>query len=267
MTNLNIGYSGGSGGFLLLHLLLLSEKYHVSFANNKTFDQAFSQQWTIDALHKWKHTETWPDNPLTFDSTSLLNKIYFFCNPIDITDLTQYPGKTLVIYTDYHSQLLLAYYKKARWYYDTTSSSDFNVPIDLKLSELLSEILSLKWQQFYDDVKDSSWPKCDNFQEICNLPLHIQQELSTDPHFFEAQKLPTINYKTQDVHESIAPILQSADYTIKLQDLLNSNGSILTETLGMPPINSKQQAFLEKWKQLHPPELLSKIGINLYGTT
>jgi hypothetical protein len=54
MNNLSIGYSGGSGGFLLLHLLLLSDQYHVEFKDNKLFAEAFAQQWKIIDPNQWK---------------------------------------------------------------------------------------------------------------------------------------------------------------------------------------------------------------------
>lgn len=263
MTDLNIVYSGGSGGFLLLHLLLLSEKYHVCFDKNKTFNQAFDQQWKINGLHNWKRNETWPDNKKTFESISSLCKIYFVCNPINIENLNHYPGKTLVIYTDYYSQLLLAYYKKANWYCNTVSISDSTVPIDLKLTELLSDYLLTTWNRYYHDVKEESWPDCNSFNNIQNLPLYIQDELFANEYTFISQRLPLANYKDHDVDKAIMPILNLADYTIRLQDLVNSNGSILTEILSTPAMNSKQLTFLQTWKQLHPPELLSKIGIDL----
>jgi hypothetical protein len=32
------------------------------------------------------------------------------------------------------------------------------------------------FKQFYNDIKDSSWPDCDSIHEFCNLPKKIQQE-------------------------------------------------------------------------------------------
>jgi hypothetical protein len=33
------------------------------------------------------------------------------------------------------------------------------------------------WKNFYDSVKDPSWPSCVNESEFANLPDSIQQEL------------------------------------------------------------------------------------------
>jgi hypothetical protein len=99
---------------------------------------------------------------------------------------------------------------------------------------------------------------------IRKAEIFIWDEAPTaNKYTFESQRLPVANYKAYEVNELVAPVLNLADYTIRLQDLINSNGSILTEILSTPAMNSKQLTFLQTWKQLHPPELLSKIGINL----
>lgn len=33
------------------------------------------------------------------------------------------------------------------------------------------------WQEFYKQIRDSSWPECESEQEFNNLPKHIQQEI------------------------------------------------------------------------------------------
>ena len=57
------------------------------------------------------------------------------------------------------------------------------------------------------------------------------------------------------------PFLNSADIVVKLQDVVNSNGKILEELLEIPTMNSKQHELIERWKKLHPQELLEQIGI------
>lgn len=32
------------------------------------------------------------------------------------------------------------------------------------------------WEEFYNEIRDPSWPKCDNESDFLTLPLHIQQE-------------------------------------------------------------------------------------------
>jgi hypothetical protein len=256
--NLSIGYSGGSGGFLLLHLLLLSDQYHVEFQQNKSFAEAFEQQWKITKPTEWKLSETWPDNSQTYASQTALHKIYFYCNPYDQPGWAQYPGSTVILYTDYHSQTLLAHYKRAHWYYKRTRPS-----VDMKF--LTYRELLKNWRNHYNQIKDPSWPKCVSMRDIDNLPEHIQKEVLANPYtcnFLNYQyHTPVEKYHDQMVFDKIVPLLKSADYAIRLQDLVNSNGAILAERLKISHLNDKQLHFLQQWKKMHPPDLLDKIGI------
>jgi len=258
MTDLNLGYSGGSGGFLLLHLLMLSGQYHVELQQNKTFAEAFEQQWKITNPDHWKESETWPDNAQTHISQTQLNKIYFFCNPYEKLDWGRYPGSTLILYTDYYSQTALAHYKKANWYYKTKLGQD------LKFSAY--KLLLKKWQHHYQNIKDSSWPECRSFRNIKQLPESIQKEILENPHTAEYLNYqyisPVEEYQGHWVFNSIIPMLTTADFVVRLQDLVNSNGSILVDLLNIPPMTPLQLKFLKTWKQLHSLELLSSIGIH-----
>ena len=80
MKELTIQYAGGSGGFLLLHLVLLSGKYQCKFRSDQVFDKFFKDQWNITDHARWKMGEVWPDNRATLES-SIDNKVYLICNP------------------------------------------------------------------------------------------------------------------------------------------------------------------------------------------
>lgn len=259
MSDLSIGYSGGSGGFLLLHLLLLSDQYYVKFKNNKTFNETFDKQWKITNPDHWKSSETWPDNLQTYNSQHSLNKIYFYCNPYDNQDWNQYSTPTLMLYTDYRSQTLLAYYKKANWYHKKDRPGR-----DLKFSTL-RELLK-NWQNHYNNIKDLSWPNCPSFRDINKLPMLIQKEILANEHTAEylnyQYREPVDKYGDHWVFDAVIPLLNSADIVVRLQDLVNSNGAVLEEVLKIPPINSRQLQLLTDWKKLHTPELLNSTGIN-----
>jgi hypothetical protein len=245
---------------MLLHLLLLSGKYFVEIFENKTFEEVFDTQWKIKNLFEWKKTETWPNNEKTFSNKSSLDKIYFFCNPQKDNQWDRYPGKTVVIYTDYVSHRLMTDHKNAFWYAPSSTSSKSIIEHPHWTFELE---LEQKWQNYYNEFKDVSWPDCANFQSIGTLPWHIQKEILNNPYTYECQKLSAAEYQGDLVLDSLVPILNSSDVTIRLQDLINSNGVVLTELLDIPSMNQKQLEFLKTWKQLHPPELLDKIGIVL----
>jgi hypothetical protein len=57
------------------------------------------------------------------------------------------------------------------------------------------------------------------------------------------------------------PFLQSANITILLQDLVNSQAEILVKLGIVPNINQAQIDLLDHWKSLHTRELLESIGI------
>ena len=147
MNNWALQYSGGSGGYLCLHLLLLSGKFYSAFSNDLSLDQIIQKHWNIPSPDQWKHSEIFPNNQLTLDTMVDSNKICFYCNPFDGDNTLEFPHKKIVIYTDYYSQRLLTYYKKAHWYY--LKESDV---WDLKYVELRNFLKV--WQTHYNNIKD-----------------------------------------------------------------------------------------------------------------
>ncbi len=103
MKELTIQYGGGSGGFLLLHMILLAGTYKCKFRNDRDFDRFLQEHWDIKDHSRWKVTEVWPDNQATINS-DYTNKVYFSCNP-GIN--TQFPfdarGRRIVLFTDLRS--------------------------------------------------------------------------------------------------------------------------------------------------------------------
>ena len=254
---LNILYSGGSGGFLLLHLLLLSDQDWCYFLETQNLSELIKQQWKINNPRNWKNTETWPRNDHTKNSQLPVNKIYFYCNPHD--DLYEYYCNfNLVIYTDYASQQKLAHYKKAHWHYQTTART-----VNNKFSDSIKVLR--EWQKHYNNIKDSTWPKCLSFRKISTLPHHIQVELLSNPYTSEFLNYQHVEksaiYQNTPVYAPMLPFLQSANVTILLQDLVNSRAEILVKSGIVNNINQAQIDLLDHWKSLHTRELLESIGI------
>lgn len=255
MNNWALQYSGGSGGFLLLHLLLLSNKFYAAFDRDISLNQIIQEHWNIKSPEQWKSTEIWPNTQATLDAQVEVNKIYFQCNPFDnMLDIGDVKCKKIVIYTDYRSQQLLSHYKKANWWYT----------LDLKYYTFKTFLKT--WQTHYTNVKDPSWPKCLSIRHLHRLPEIIQKEILADPHIeyflnFKYQE-PSALFNNDLVHDLIVPYLESADVVVKLQDLVNSDGKILETLFDIPKINNKQSELLKKWKQLHNNTLLSAIGIS-----
>lgn len=258
MKDLQLCYSGGSGGFLLLHLLLLSGKFYTAFDVNESINSIINKQWGVSDHSQWKKSEIWPNNRATLSATTSLDRLYFICNP-DKGSASFFPAKNLILYTDINSQIELSYYKKAYWFVNDRSSS-------LKIA-VFKKIIQ-EWNVHYCNLKDPSWPSHVSARRINRLPKKIQQELLDSEYTHQLLKKFTDcclcsvgNYKKDLVNLSILPFLQNADVVVKLQDLVNSNGTVLENLLGIPPINKQQRDLIGHWKQLHPPELLQKIGI------
>jgi hypothetical protein len=249
--NLKIGYSGGSGGFLLFHLLLLSDNYSTIFNSADSLATIIDKQWNISNHLSWKKTEIWPDDNRLLNTDLLTPKLYLLCNPDrDINEWTKYDAKSLILYTDLPSQLILAKYKRANWYHIIYEAKR-------------------KWDLFYNSVKGADWPPCSDYYNMIYLPDWVQKELIE----FGAEnfcpgviKPPSvidnsIMFGNTPILNTMYSLLTSADYTIKLQDLVNTNGNILVELLGIPPINEQQHNLLSHWRSLHSKEILDKIGI------
>ena len=260
MNNWKLEYSGGSGGFLLLHLLLLSGKFYSAFDKDLPLDKIVQEHWNIVSHDQWKKTEIWPNNQTTESSVTNLDKLFFYCNPYDHKNYTtEFSGKKIVIYTDLHSQRLLAYYKKANWYCNGFRVFDVRYPV-------FKDFLK-RWRVHYNNIKDPDWPKCVSIRHLSRLPKNIQQEIIANPYTeyflnFTYQE-PQDYFNGEPVYKPMKPFLESADIVIKLQDLVNSNATILKKLFDLPDINPKQVDLLNKWKQFHNKELLIDLGIHV----
>jgi len=255
VKGLNLCYPGGAGGFLLLHLLLLSGRYHVIFGNRVPIDidLAIGQQWKIVDHNRWKTREIWPNNDKTVRSLSELTKIYYYCYPWECKK--SYSSYNVVLYTDFYSQFKMACFKKANWFCDPGP----------QLNDIKSR--SPIWIEYYNKIREQSWPDCSCVSEINSLPVNIQNEIFDNPLTESVVKqvlsAQTQGYLNQQVCSELVPFLETADVTIKLQDLTNRPDEILKQVFDIHSVNRRQIDLLERWKNLHPPHLLTSIGISI----
>jgi hypothetical protein len=248
-NNLHLNYFGGSGGFLSFHLLLLSNHYANEL--NDCIDCAILNQWHIPDHSKWKSHETWPDNKKTFNMAGS-PKLFYYCNRSE-SDWKELSGVKLLVYTDLSLQLALSRYK-ACWVYQ-------------KSIPAMTRDLDFHFKTFYNNVKDLAWPDCTTVGNSKNLPEHVQQELLTytdyidfvcaknwDHWFIIKNQANKIN--NDIVYKDVAAVAKHSDLTIKLQDIVATNGKALLEPLGLP-VMDQHVNLINKWKSLHSDDILS----------
>jgi predicted O-methyltransferase YrrM len=104
------------------------------------------------------------------------------------------------------------------------------------------------WIDFYNSVKDSSWPECNTIEQFPNLPPNIQLEIVQD-HLFERQ-LPPVNqysYSGSDLPEFLNYIEQIKNIIGPEYCLMNSQDVIFLYSM----IWSKQPQNVLEIGRLH----------------
>lgn len=243
--DINLFYSGGSGGFFCLHLLLLTDQCHCVLGNNvQTFEQVFQQHWNISDISSWKDSEAWPDNVATQQS-KITRKVYFTCN--NVHQWQRLPGKKIVLYTDIETQCALAKAKHAHWFIDRTDQQFADV---------------------YNSIKGIDWPDCNSVAEFDTLPQAIKDECVNRFYLFPQQEFksstlvnPILNdavyFGNDKVYADLVneKVFEQADIVVKLQDLINSNGDVLFSQLELTS-NNRCKEFVTHWLSLHTEDQL-----------
>ena len=256
-TLYHLGYRGASGGFLLLHLLLLSDNFFAAFTEQKDFKQILEDQWAIVDHTKWKQTEHWPDNFNTAMSDSHLDKIFYFCNPSE-DDFFNYRKLFEQVKQGYSD------IQDSSWP-DINSFVEFdNLPdcIKREVTETLGYSNLLQLMTSSDICKRTIWLYTD---------IDSQNELAFYKKAYFYYQRPDLN-KIQDyknftevwqndlVDRHAVYFLNNSDIQIRLQDLVNTPEILVSYGI-VESINQNQINLLNHWKKLHPKELLKKIGI------
>lgn len=244
-----LGYRGGSGGFLLLHLLLCSGDYHVSFEDGMTFDDAIKIQWQITDTLCWKNNEVWPDPHETMLTTSPLSRIFYYCNP----DIGKYflPQKYIV---DSYQRC-----KDQSWPDIGDFESYLKLPKHIRdeceiqhgLAPLIQRYAKhKKFVWLYTDIDSQHelayYKKAHWYWQQPEKPKQIQPEHGI--------------YNNTPVEIEAVPFLQRCDIVLYLQDLIR-NPNLLVDKGLMQSVNSRQIQLIENWLSLHPLELLQKINL------
>lgn len=256
-TVYNLGYRGGSGGFLLLHLLLLSGHYRQDIFNGIDFNDIVKNQWNIDDHDKWKNNEVWPINGQSLSSASLQNNLLFFCNPTE----QEFFQKSQIV--DFASNCYNDV-KDPSWP-DVKSAADFEKLPSHIYNEIYS-VLDCKDALDYlrnNLVSKSVWLYTDFYSQNELAYYKKAYYYFREPSRSKIQDFDEYADIWQDtlVDKKAIYFLNHSDIQIRLQDLVN-NPKILVQYQLVEQITQQQFELINHWKKLHPPDLLEKIGIN-----
>jgi hypothetical protein len=213
--DLTLCYNGGGGGFLLMHLIVLSGKYYFGIPAfdkfkdptydlwRRCFDDLLKTQWKQCTMNKWKLSEVWPDNTV-IDKVSIpnKNKIYFWCGPKNSqADYGRADRKYIYTYTDAKTQTRLILLKRASF--------------------------------FMRDIQE--WNGIRDFINVYKEMLHYSK-------FHDDTLL------LREVHPHVTS--DNYDVLVNLKELISNPEKILLEITGLP-MNNEQYELLDHWKKLH----------------
>jgi hypothetical protein len=190
MDDVTILYQGGSGGFAIYYYLLLSGRYQYDI---DTVQSMIAQQFPSELAttpSKWKNKEFWPNNPELKKNCS--PTVFLICNPLfnpemyKVNQQISLDTHRILLYTDIHLQLRMAYEKQAYWF-TPVSRQYFNAPVSNK--------------QYIRQVINSSKPYSNN--QVDTTVLEIVNKFKPDlivdlTTFIESGTLDNFPMPTQD---------------------------------------------------------------------
>ena len=243
MNTIRINYYGASGGFLALWVLLLGSEYKCIFEQHETMsmNDIKNKHWNIQSVDTWKSTEIWPDNNLTLHS-DINKKILFNVNP-DETDWCK-NATNVLIYTDFDTQIKMSKLKNAFIF------ADPGHPLIEQINDSLI--------QSYNNIKDKQWPYIKNFDDLMHLDKVIVNEVLEILNFTSEEDYVAKwcnDYLTiNDLHHLVYNDFNKADYQIKLQDIIKTNGQILLDIVGAST-NLDVIELINVWLSKHPIDM------------
>jgi hypothetical protein len=168
MDDLNIYYIGGSGGFYLMHQLLMTGKYWCSFGekfNHLTIDEVRTYTFNTDRK-SWKDNEIWPKNAETAAHTTELRKLYLFNNMWGFSDWEKYNGIKLALSMDERSWLRMTSAKGAALYW--------NKPIQKYFSITRNALRENAYKRYISSSKEQAGSWCYDWKDIIT-PTGLKQ--------------------------------------------------------------------------------------------
>lgn len=250
MTDIYLGYRGGSGGFLLLHLLLSCGDYHVCFRDGYTFDDALNLQWKISDPYRWKNTEVWPDRHETMCQSNSLPSIFYYCNP----NISEY------FWTN--QEYIVNAYQKIKDHswpdvedFESYSRLPKHIRDECEIQHDLAPLVrryaaDKKFVWLYTDIDSQNelafYKKANWYVNAPEKPKQVWHEYDM--------------YNGTRVDIKAVPFLRRADITLCLQDVIKHPDILIDRGL-IKAVDSRHTTLIQRWLSLHPPELLQKINL------
>jgi hypothetical protein len=255
--DLNIFYSGGSGGFILLHLLLLKRQHLV------IFHTYLSYKW----YNNWLQSQT--NNPefteyIDKNITLLPDEI-----PLDPTLIVQHKTNALTRYENY-LQVMRDFYEiflddvvfkqvfPNQWDPNRSTWKESEIWPDNKVTGHIDNLTSFN-KLFFTCNKVKEWQDLPGHKVLLYTDIRSQVRLAwfKKANWFIGCKTSLVAKRpllrrlfSRSLDQDVITAWDYADLKITLQELINDSRWNAVET-----------DLINQWKQQHPELLLRKIGI------
>lgn len=279
--DLNIYYTGGSGGFVFLHLLMLSKKFVLQYYMSEAELLSFRKQLLAQAdFVAWLHTHMKLSD---YDYASLQQSDWPCYTdyvlgrrpPVDVTPyvITAYAsGNQDLIYSreqecDFLTQAIVSHQWRARTRWKSTEIWPNN--------ELTHQAPSTRPRIFFHCNSRDSWLASPGLKVMLYTDVRTQLRMCSYKSagmFFDTQGASKFSIHRQHLQTAVHDPLthceidtwaagdtQHADVLVRLQDLINCPEQVLSK-FGVE-ITPGHQQLLQHWVDQHPLHLLNKCGI------
>ncbi len=279
--DLNIYYTGGSGGFVFLHMLMLSKKFVLQYYMSQSQLLEFrTQLLTLPAFVAWLRTNMQLSD---YDYASLqqpdwpsyTDHVLGRQAPVDLTPyvITAYAaGNRDLIYSreqecDFLTRAILLHQWSARPSWKSTEIWPNN--------ELTAAEPSIRPRIFFHCNNRDAWLASPGKKVMLYTDVHTQLRMCSYKSagmFFDTQGASKFSIHRQHLKTAVHNPLtrckidtwavdepEHADILVRLQDLINCPEQVLLQ-FGVD-LTSEHLQLLQQWRAQHPPWLLAKCGI------
>lgn len=271
--DISIAYAGASGGFYLLHQLLLAGHHWARFLIPDQQLQTWISELTHSQRNQLRATREiyyyysqshWPSYPEYFKGADQLNDdLRTACHsmaleePVNLDDIEGQWPRILEWVVDHQWQITNPRHWKRN---EILVNNQHPIPEKeyLYYQNLPQQYHRVRFSccNFPGDF-NAFWDEMPGYKVLLYTDSESQQALSR---YKCAGRMPqtedTMIYNSHKVFNILKDQFDRVDQVIYLQDFVNNQPQFLG------PMNPAQQALKQRWLNLHPPELLASIGIN-----